>query len=94
MENMAQKIAEMSAQLNSMAGEVVSSGVSTMAPQSFFITAITVLVLAAFLGYYVVWNVTPTLHSPLIIPLSPGYPFNKKFDTACKVPSTLSELSL
>jgi NAD(P) transhydrogenase subunit alpha len=27
---------------------------------------ITVLVLACFVGYYVVWSVTPALHSPLM----------------------------
>lgn len=31
-----------------------------------FITALTVFVLAAFVGYYVVWRVTPALHSPLM----------------------------
>jgi NAD(P) transhydrogenase subunit alpha len=31
-----------------------------------FIFGITVLVLAVFVGYYVVWRVTPALHSPLI----------------------------
>ena len=31
-----------------------------------FIFGITVLVLACFVGYYVVWRVTPALHSPLI----------------------------
>ena len=30
------------------------------------IFGITVLVLACFVGYYVVWRVTPALHSPLI----------------------------
>jgi len=33
---------------------------------SFLFTALTVFVLAAFVGYYVVWNVTPALHSPLM----------------------------
>jgi NAD(P) transhydrogenase subunit alpha len=36
------------------------------ADPSFLITAITVFVLASFLGYYIVWSVTPTLHSPLM----------------------------
>ena len=30
------------------------------------IFGITVLVLACFVGYYVVWRVTPALHSPLM----------------------------
>src|SRR5271170_5227545 len=33
---------------------------------SFFITGLTVFVLACFVGYYVVWRVTPALHSPLL----------------------------
>lgn len=33
---------------------------------SFFITGLTILVLACFVGYYVVWRVTPALHSPLM----------------------------
>ena len=31
-----------------------------------FIFGITVLVLACFVGYYVVWRVTPALHLPLM----------------------------
>ena len=31
-----------------------------------FIMGLTVFVLAIFVGYYVVWNVTPALHSPLM----------------------------
>jgi NAD(P) transhydrogenase subunit alpha len=33
---------------------------------NFFLTGLTVLVLAIFVGYYVVWRVTPALHSPLM----------------------------
>lgn len=32
----------------------------------FFITGLTIFVLACFVGYYVVWRVTPALHSPLM----------------------------
>src|SRR5438270_11856853 len=31
-----------------------------------FVFELTVFVLAAFVGYYVVWRVTPALHSPLM----------------------------
>ena len=31
-----------------------------------FVFGVTVLVLAVFVGYYVVWRVTPALHSPLM----------------------------
>lgn len=33
---------------------------------AFLITGLTVFVLACFVGYYVVWRVTPALHSPLM----------------------------
>ena len=36
------------------------------ATPNFLIFAITIFVLASFLGYYTVWSVTPTLHSPLM----------------------------
>ena len=32
----------------------------------FFVVGLTVFVLACFVGYYVVWRVTPALHSPLM----------------------------
>jgi NAD(P) transhydrogenase subunit alpha len=31
-----------------------------------FIYLLTIFLLACFVGYYVVWNVTPALHSPLM----------------------------
>jgi NAD(P) transhydrogenase subunit alpha len=31
-----------------------------------FVLGLTVFVLAVFVGYYVVWKVTPALHSPLM----------------------------
>ena len=31
-----------------------------------FLSGLTVFVLAVFVGYYVVWKVTPALHSPLM----------------------------
>ena len=31
-----------------------------------FVLGLTVFVLACFVGYYVVWRVTPALHSPLM----------------------------
>ena len=34
--------------------------------QPYFIVGLTVFVLACFVGYHVVWRVTPALHSPLM----------------------------
>ena len=31
-----------------------------------FVTSVTIFVLAIFVGYHVVWNVTPALHTPLM----------------------------
>ena len=36
------------------------------AEQTFLVMGITVFILAIFVGYYVVWHVTPALHSPLM----------------------------
>lgn len=36
------------------------------ATMPFFVIGLTVFVLACFVGYYVVWRVTPALHSPLM----------------------------
>jgi len=43
-----------------------TTGTAAMGNGDFFITGLTVLVLACFVGYYVVWRVTPALHSPLM----------------------------
>jgi H+-translocating NAD(P) transhydrogenase subunit alpha len=44
---------------------VLSNGESTDTIDPF-ILGLTVFVLAVFVGYYVVWRVTPALHSPLM----------------------------
>ena len=45
--------------------EAAAAGASTTGPSTFMFL-FTVFVLAVFVGYYVVWNVTPALHSPLM----------------------------
>jgi len=49
--------------LNSMTTnlEIVTS--SSLSP---FMIALSIFILAVFVGYYVVWQVTPALHSPLM----------------------------
>ena len=37
-----------------------------MLSSSSFINLLTIFVLACFVGYYVVWKVTPALHTPLM----------------------------
>jgi NAD(P) transhydrogenase subunit alpha len=34
--------------------------------QSDFVSQLSIFVLAVFVGYYVVWSVTPALHTPLM----------------------------
>ena len=67
MSDLTQKMAQISAQaseqmsmLAHQAPQVIHSG------GNFFIDALTVLILAGFVGYYVIWNVTPALHAPLM----------------------------
>jgi NAD(P) transhydrogenase subunit alpha len=49
------------------ASQLANSAVETTGGHSdFLIFGITVLLLACFVGYYVVWSVTPALHSPLM----------------------------
>ena len=48
-----------------------AAGVAAVAAQSApqgapFVYLFSIFVLAIFVGYYVVWNVTPALHSPLM----------------------------
>ena len=42
---------------------VVEQAAGTVEPFMFLLT---IFLLACFVGYYVVWNVTPALHSPLM----------------------------
>jgi NAD(P) transhydrogenase subunit alpha len=48
-----------------LAAGLVLFGVGLGAPESF-LTHLTVFVLACFIGYQVVWSVTPALHTPLM----------------------------
>ncbi len=60
-----QKLAETTKSLAAQAAQMTSMQ-GDAAGHSFFITGLTVFVLACFVGYYVVWRVTPALHSPLM----------------------------
>ena len=46
-------------------GALALLGVGLFAPASF-LSHFTVFVLACFIGYMVIWNVTPALHTPLM----------------------------
>ncbi len=47
-------------------GVIEAAAAAGAAGHTPFIFLFTVFVLAVFVGYYVVWNVTPALHSPLM----------------------------
>ena len=57
------KIAELADTVAAQAAQLASSGAHG---DNFLVTGLTVFVLACFVGYYVVWRVTPALHSPLM----------------------------
>lgn len=46
------------------AGTIITESGAHSEP--FIITGITIFILACFVGYHVVWRVTPALHSPLM----------------------------
>jgi NAD(P) transhydrogenase subunit alpha len=46
-------------------GAAALFGLGAVAPESFM-SHFTVFVLACFVGYMVIWNVTPALHTPLM----------------------------
>ena len=65
------QLAAASQQIEALAAQAASLGHAAPVAEaaghgSFFITGLTVFVLACFVGYYVVWRVTPALHSPLM----------------------------
>lgn len=60
-----QKLAEYTNSLAAQVQTLVGQGTPT-GGHSFFMTGLTVFILACFVGYYVVWRVTPALHSPLM----------------------------
>lgn len=61
----AQAAEKLSAQAAELAA-TASASAPAAASMPFFVVGLTVFVLACFVGYYVVWRVTPALHSPLM----------------------------
>src|SRR5215469_9434012 len=57
--DLAQKLDALAQQLTSLPPPAAHAGTP-------FVFELTVFVLAVFVGYYVVWRVTPALHSPLM----------------------------
>lgn len=61
--NEAQQLSHSAAELAHQAAQMSIAAETSGDP---FILGLTVFILAAFVGYYVVWRVTPALHSPLM----------------------------
>ncbi len=59
-----QELSDTAASLAKEAGEVISE--TSVHSEPFIVTGITIFILACFVGYHVVWRVTPALHSPLM----------------------------
>ena len=66
----AAEIANQSARLSARAAELAHQAARLLVESERghdpFVIGFTVFVLACFVGYYVVWRVTPALHSPLM----------------------------
>ncbi|MCL2474212.1 MAG: NAD(P) transhydrogenase subunit alpha [Alphaproteobacteria bacterium] len=60
------ELADISMELADKLQNMTLDTVSVSGGDGFFITGLTIFVLACFVGYYVVWKVTPALHSPLM----------------------------
>ena len=52
--------------LDMLAQQLVQQSPSTAMAGTPFVFELTIFVLAVFVGYHVVWRVTPALHSPLM----------------------------
>jgi NAD(P) transhydrogenase subunit alpha len=67
--DLANRALELSRDLAALAGEAGQMATDTAAASggtSPLVVGLTVFVLAIFVGYHVVWSVTPALHSPLM----------------------------
>ncbi|GLR66835.1 hypothetical protein GCM10010909_15150 [Acidocella aquatica] len=59
-------LAHQAAVLAQNAAGVAAVAAQNAPPAAPFVYLFSIFVLAIFVGYYVVWNVTPALHSPLM----------------------------
>ena len=60
------KLNELASKASNLGDEIASISLSGHGAIDPLIFGITVLVLSCFIGYFVVWSVTPALHSPLM----------------------------
>ncbi|MBL8639657.1 MAG: NAD(P) transhydrogenase subunit alpha [Alphaproteobacteria bacterium] len=57
---------KLSEQAERLANDVTSYNFAMGHGSDFLTTGLTIFILSCFVGYYVVWRVTPALHSPLM----------------------------
>jgi NAD(P) transhydrogenase subunit alpha len=63
----AARLSNQALQLADHARAITLAAATTVAPEvNPFIFLLAIFLMACFVGYYVVWNVTPALHSPLM----------------------------
>lgn len=67
-ERIAQEAQELSYEANRVVLEATDAAAAMVPAETmpYIVVGLTVFVLACFVGYYVVWHVTPALHSPLM----------------------------
>jgi NAD(P) transhydrogenase subunit alpha len=63
--NQAKALADQAADI-AVQASLVMGDLANNHEASYFLSGLTVFILACFVGYYVVWRVTPALHSPLM----------------------------
>jgi proton-translocating NAD(P)+ transhydrogenase subunit alpha len=63
---LANDAAALAHQLNALTVELAHQNAPAATAGTPFVFELTVFALAVFVGYYVVWRVTPALHSPLM----------------------------
>jgi len=67
---LARKALEISEESEKLAGKIKDTAITLAqggeAAPDHFLPLLTIFVLACFVGYYVVWKVTPALHTPLM----------------------------
>ena len=62
----AKELARNAAEMAQQAIDAAATTAPSAAGHMPFVALLTIFVLACFVGYYVVWRVTPALHSPLM----------------------------
>jgi len=63
---LAERLNALATEAQALAAAVERAAAPAAAAADPFLMLLTIFLMACFVGYYVVWNVTPALHSPLM----------------------------